>query len=141
KGEVQLSAAERKEKLEQKRAEVLDHIHKFTLDPKTSLPHPMVRIENAIAQLQIKIDSELPADKQALEILKVISFLTSFSCILTSFVKRLPEVLPVKKSDILQTKSTVEADSSDEVKKTTAPQKPLKAKSGKSGQDKAKSRR
>ena len=71
KGEVQLSAAERKEKMDKKRAEVLDHIHKYTLDPKTNLPHPMVRIENAISQLKVKIDSELPADKQAMEILKV----------------------------------------------------------------------
>jgi len=82
-GELQLTTAERKEKVEQKRAEIINYIHKYFTDPKTKLPHPVLRIENAVDQLKIKIDPDIPAEKQASDI-----------------VKKLPEILPIKKTQM-----------------------------------------
>jgi len=82
-GELQLTTAERKEKVDKKRAEVINYIHKYYTDPKTKLPHPVLRIENALDQLKVKFDPDIPAEKQAMDI-----------------VKKLPEILPIKKSQM-----------------------------------------
>jgi ribosome maturation protein SDO1 len=83
KGDLQLTDAERKEILEKKRREIVNYIAKYYVDPKTKLPHPVVRIENALETLKIRIDPDIPADKQAHEI-----------------VKKFPGVLAVKKIEI-----------------------------------------
>lgn len=87
KGDLQLSALERKEKIEKKRAEIVNYIHKYYADPKTKTPHPVIRIENALVQLKVKVDPDIPSEKQAHEVLK-----------------KLPEILPLKK---LETQATL----------------------------------
>jgi len=84
KGELQLTAGERKEKVDQKRAEMVNYIHKYYIDPRTKTPHPMLRIENAFEELHINVDPDLPAERQLQE----------------KVLRRLPEVLPIKKSEI-----------------------------------------
>lgn len=83
KGEVQLTAAERKEKLEKRRREVVNHLHKYYVNPKTNLPHPTVRIEAALDEMKVRIDPDLPADKQVAQI-----------------IKNMPAVLPIKKQEV-----------------------------------------
>lgn len=41
KGDYQESTKERKEKVEQKRKEIINYIHKYYIDPKTKVPHPV----------------------------------------------------------------------------------------------------
>jgi ribosome maturation protein SDO1 len=41
KGDYQESTKERKEKVEQKRKEIVNFIHKYYVDPKTKVPHPV----------------------------------------------------------------------------------------------------
>jgi hypothetical protein len=53
KGELQLTAAERQEKIDKKRKEIVNYIHKYYIDPKTKLPHPVVRIEGAIDEIKV----------------------------------------------------------------------------------------
>src|SRR5690606_5633601 len=43
-GEFQLTTAERREKVEKKRAEIINYLHKYFVDPKTGHPHP-VRVD------------------------------------------------------------------------------------------------
>lgn len=83
KGECQFTADERKEKVEQKRREIVNYIHKYFLDPRSKTPHPVTRIENALDVLKVHPDPDLPLDRQIQDI-----------------VKHLPEVLPVKRCEI-----------------------------------------
>lgn len=83
KGELQLSAAERKEKVDRKRAEIVNYIHKYFIDPRNKLPHPVTRIELALDELKIRVDGEIPAERQAQDV-----------------IKRLPDVLPIKKCEM-----------------------------------------
>lgn len=83
KGELELSAAERKEALEKKRAEIVTYLHKYYTDPKAKTPHPVVRIENALDQVKFRVDPDLPSDKQAQEA-----------------VKKIITILPMKKSEM-----------------------------------------
>ncbi len=48
KGTFQLNAQQRHEMIEQKRKQIINIISRTYVDPKTKLPHPPVRIENAL---------------------------------------------------------------------------------------------
>jgi ribosome maturation protein SDO1 len=84
KGELQLTAAERREKVQKKRAEMVNYVHKYYMDPRTKTPHPVVRIEAAFDQLKLNIDPDQAAERQVQE----------------KVLKRLPEVLPIKKCEM-----------------------------------------
>lgn len=64
KGDVQVSAGERKDKLDAKRREVIAYIHKHYVDPARGSPVPMTRIDLALQKLKPRIDADKPADKQ-----------------------------------------------------------------------------
>lgn len=69
-GEYQISVAERREKVEQKRNEIIHYIHNNHIDPKTNRPHPLTRIQNAMDQIKPIIDPSKSAEFQSKEILK-----------------------------------------------------------------------
>eukprot|EP00871_Galdieria_phlegrea_P000851 jgi/Galph1/1767/GphlegSOOS_G447.1 len=69
KGDVQVSSAERKEKLEQRRREIVNFIHKYYVDPSKKLPHPVSRIENALEEAKVRIDADVPAERQIPDII------------------------------------------------------------------------
>jgi len=79
KGELQLSAQERKDELESKKNEVIQFIFKNYMDPKTKLPHPPDRIENCMKDCHIKIDPKRDAKKQAEEAIKSMTGKLSFT--------------------------------------------------------------
>ena len=63
-GEIQLTIEYRDELREQKRKRVLALIHRNAIDPKTKLPHPMTRLENAFEEVKCKIDEFKTAEEQ-----------------------------------------------------------------------------
>ena len=74
-GHVQLTAEHQKKYREQKRKQVVGLIHRNAVDPKTGVPHPMERIENAMDEAKVRIDDFKSAESQVKEIvskLKVI---------------------------------------------------------------------
>ena len=71
KGNYQLSTAERKKKVEEKRAQITYYFHKNFMDPKTKLPHPLTRIEAALGDIKgLRIHPDEPAEQQAKTIKK-----------------------------------------------------------------------
>ncbi|MBL7056066.1 ribosome assembly factor SBDS [Candidatus Woesearchaeota archaeon] len=69
KGEIQLTAEYRNNLKETKRKKILDIIHKNGVDPKTHLPHPIIRLENAFEEAKVHIDEFISVDKQVQAIL------------------------------------------------------------------------
>lgn len=63
-GESQQSDAERKQKLADKRQEIVSYIHKNYVDPQNNLPLPATRVENALQQLKPRIDPDVDAARQ-----------------------------------------------------------------------------
>lgn len=86
KGEIQLTTVERREQVEQKRREIIQFIHKYYTDPRTNTPHPVTRIDAALTETKFRVDGDIPAEKQVQEALK-----------------KLPEVIPLRRSEILGT--------------------------------------
>ncbi len=68
-GELLLTQEQRKEFLKEKREEIIDFLHMHCVNPKTGMPHPKKRIEQAIDQAGVNIDFKRDAEEQALEIL------------------------------------------------------------------------
>lgn len=68
KGVFQLTAAQRKEMLDQKLRQIIYIISRTYVDPKTKLPHPAVRIENALQDIKIQIDPFKEAEEQVKDV-------------------------------------------------------------------------
>lgn len=71
-GELQLSAEQRKELIEAKRRQIIDFISRNCVDPRTNLPHPPTRIENALAEAGVSINPFEDAEVQATEVIKAL---------------------------------------------------------------------
>jgi len=72
KGTLQLTTEQRRKMIEDKRRQIIDFISKQAVDPKTNLPHPLLRIENAMEQIHYSIDPFKPTEEQAKEIIKLL---------------------------------------------------------------------
>ncbi|MGV8168597.1 MAG: ribosome assembly factor SBDS [Candidatus Nanoarchaeia archaeon] len=68
-GEIQLTAEYREKLREEKRRKIIELIHRMCVDPKTGLPHPVLRIENAMHEAKVKIDEYQKAEDQVQEII------------------------------------------------------------------------
>jgi ribosome maturation protein SDO1 len=72
KGTLQLTTEQRRKMVEDKRKQIVDFISRQAVDPKTNLPHPPLRIENAMEQIRYTIDAHKPVEEQAREIVKLL---------------------------------------------------------------------
>lgn len=72
KGTLQLTTEQRRKMIEDKRKQIIDFIVRQSVDPKTNLPHPPTRIENAMEQIRYSIDPFKPVEEQAKEIVKAL---------------------------------------------------------------------
>jgi ribosome maturation protein SDO1 len=64
KGELNMTAEQRKRLVEDKRKQIVQIITRSYVDPKTHLPHPPTRIENALEQARVVIDPFKKAEEQ-----------------------------------------------------------------------------
>ena len=72
KGEVQMTAEQRKEMLEAKRHQVVTYIAANAINPQTKLPHPYTRIELALEEAKFHVDPFKPLDKEIDEAMKLL---------------------------------------------------------------------
>ena len=70
KGEIQLTQEYREKLREEKRKQIISIIHRNGVDPKTHLPHPPQRIENAFEEARVHVDEFRPVQEQVQEALK-----------------------------------------------------------------------
>ena len=72
KGTLQLTTEQRRQLVEDKRKQIVSFISRQCVDPKTNLPHPPLRIEQAMEQIHFSIDPFRDAEEQAREIIKLL---------------------------------------------------------------------
>jgi ribosome maturation protein SDO1 len=72
KGTLQLTTDQRRKLVEDKRRQIIDFISRQAVDPKTNLPHPPTRIENAMEQIHYPIDPYKSVEEQAKDIVKLL---------------------------------------------------------------------
>lgn len=55
-GNIQLTTSQRKKMVEEKKLQIVNEIASTATDPKTKLPHPRTRIENALEEIRFSVD-------------------------------------------------------------------------------------
>jgi ribosome maturation protein SDO1 len=63
-GELNLTTDQRRKMVEEKKKQIVQFINKSFVDPKTHLPHPIVRIEAALEESRVIIDPFKKAEDQ-----------------------------------------------------------------------------
>ena len=71
-GTMQLTTEQRRKMTGDKRKQIIDFISRQCIDPKTNLPHPPLRIENALEQIHYSIYPFKPMEEQAKDIIKLL---------------------------------------------------------------------
>ena len=72
KGTLQLTTEQRRRMTEEKRKQIMTFISRQCVDPKTNLPHPPLRIEQAMEQIHYPIDPFKETTEQAKDIIKLL---------------------------------------------------------------------
>ncbi len=72
KGTLQLTTDQRKQLVEDRRRQIISFISRECIDPKTNLPHPPLRIEQAMKQIHFSIDPSKGVEEQAKDIIKLL---------------------------------------------------------------------
>ena len=67
KGDLNLTTNQRRKMIEEKRRQLVTHISRNFVDPRSHLPHPPLRIEHAMKDAKISIDPHKSADEQVRE--------------------------------------------------------------------------
>lgn len=73
KGEIQLTAEQRRKIIEQKKRQIINYIAKNAIDPQTKLPIPPARIEAAMERAKVGVDPYKSVEEQAMQIVRAIS--------------------------------------------------------------------
>ena len=63
-GDIQLTAAQRKELVERRHKQLVAHIASGAMNPQTGTPHPPQRIENALAEAKFMVAPLEPLERQ-----------------------------------------------------------------------------
>ena len=72
KGQLQLTTDQRRQLTEDKRKQIITFISRNCIDPKTNMPHPPIRIEQAMEHIHYPIDPFKEVEEQANEIIKLL---------------------------------------------------------------------
>ncbi|WP_297523449.1 ribosome assembly factor SBDS [Thermococcus sp.] len=72
KGEVQLTAEQRRQMIEEKRRYIATIIHRHAVDPRTGYPHPVNRILRAMDEAGVHVDLFKDAEAQVPGVIKAI---------------------------------------------------------------------
>lgn len=72
KGTLQLTTEQRRQLTEDKRKRIISFISRQCVDPRTNLPHPPIRVEQAMEQIHYSIDPFREAEEQAKDVIKLL---------------------------------------------------------------------
>lgn len=71
-GTLQLTTDQRRQFIEEKRKQIITFISRNCMDPRTNLPHPPTRIEQAMEKIHYPIDPFKEIEEQAKDIIKLL---------------------------------------------------------------------
>ena len=72
KGNLQLTTEQRKKMTEEKLRQIISFIARQAIDPRTKLPHPPIRIEQALEQVHFSVDLVSNIEEQAKKAIEVL---------------------------------------------------------------------
>jgi ribosome maturation protein SDO1 len=109
-GEIQLTAEYREKLRQNKRRRIIDIIHRNAVDPKTHLPHPVQRIENAFDEAKVKIDEFKSAEKQLQDVLKKLRMVLPIRFEVKEMAVKIPAEYAAKSYSIVKSFGTIQKE-------------------------------
>ena len=70
KGDLNLTTDQRRKMIEEKKKQIVEFIAKTYVDPKTHLPHPPLRVEQAMKDGRVSVDPQKSVDEQVKDIVE-----------------------------------------------------------------------
>ncbi len=70
KGDLNLTTDQRRKMIDEKRKQIVESIAKTYVDPKTHLPHPPLRVEQAMKDARVSVDPQKTVDEQVKDIVE-----------------------------------------------------------------------
>ncbi len=110
KGEIQLTAEYRQKLRDEKKKRIIEIIHRNGVDPRTNLPHPPLRIENAMAEAKVSVDEHKRAEDQVQDILKKIRVVLPVKFEIREIAVRIPAEYAAKSYSILKSYGSILKD-------------------------------
>jgi len=89
-GTLQLTAEQRRRMIEEKKRQIINLISKQCVDPRTKLPHPPLRIQQALEQVHFTVDPFKDAEEQANEAISLLRSVLPISTEKISVSVRIP---------------------------------------------------
>ncbi|MBU4283826.1 MAG: ribosome assembly factor SBDS [Nanoarchaeota archaeon] len=109
-GEIQLTAEYKQKLREEKKKRIINFIHANGVDPKTGLPHPVTRIENAFEEAKIHIDEFKSEEKQIDEILKKLRVILPIKFEIDEIEIKIPASYAAKMYSVVKSFSRITKD-------------------------------
>lgn len=89
-GELNLTTDQRRKMVEEKRKQIVSYIHQSFVDPKTHVPHPILRIEAAMEQARVSIDPHKRAEDQAKDVVDALRAILPLKSEVSKLIVRVP---------------------------------------------------
>jgi ribosome maturation protein SDO1 len=102
-GELNLTTDQRRKMVEEKRKQIVAYINKSFVDPKTHLPHPIMRIEAAMDQARVNIDPHKRAEDQAKEVVDALRTILPLKSETAKLIVRVPPQFAGQSYSVIKT--------------------------------------
>lgn len=89
-GELHLTTDQRRKMVEEKRKQIVAYIHQSFVDPKSHVPHPLLRIEAAMEQARVSIDPHKRAEDQAKDVVDALRAILPLKSEISKLIVRVP---------------------------------------------------
>lgn len=89
-GELNLTTDQRRKMVEEKRKQIVAYIHQSFVDPKTHVPHPVMRIEAAMEQARISIEPHKRAEDQAKDVVGALRAILPLKSEVSKLIVKVP---------------------------------------------------
>jgi len=106
-GELLIKAEQRRRLIEDKKKQILSYISKYCVDARTNLPIPLMRLENALEEVNVKIDPFAPAEEQVKNVIQVLSTVIPIKQQITILSVRIPPMYVGKAYGYLKNASDI----------------------------------
>ena len=100
-GHLPITAEMHNKEMDQIKRQIVNLIHRNAVDPNTGKPHPITRIENAIIEAKVRIDS-IPAEQQVKGVLDKLKVILPIKYEVRQIMIRIPSQYAAKSFGVIK---------------------------------------
>ncbi len=109
-GELNLNTEQRRRMVEEKRKQIVQYISKSFVDPKSHLPHPIIRIEAAMDEARVTIDPFKRAEDQAKGVIDSLRTILPLKSETLKLIVRIPPQFASQSYSVIKTSGDLKSE-------------------------------